>query len=485
MPSAYRAPAGYDNWSYLTELKGLDLGDFDPAREADYHSLRWGAPMPPKVVTLPPRTGNGHRKPTKPATAVPAQTAEEVLREVPEPPPVDPLQPATASLKDGRDKVKALRDSLQEIEKERDPIIRQAALYSLRQNLGIQNQREWSFLIGALLQEQEEQPPSDFDSILGLESAAAPLASDLFARGLLTLVASDGGVGKSSLLYRLAEAVSRGETFAGQHATTQGNVRIYQLDESVQDAGVKFRRMGLDPCRDRFSVRWKFSPAELPELRREIEENHLTLVILDSLFRIFGGYGQEITAPETALWLYQLNRIASDTGAAIVMAHHLTKPSAGAKRTRTEVTSYDLFGSSYLFNATGDCWGLYRSPREGADQEFCIRCLKSRSGIVTTGTTYDLQGSEEDYSWIHAGITGSTESLTDRLKGRELVAEFLRSRGKALAAEEVASALHIARRVAQKHLMRLVDERLVVREKGASSGGRASWRYRAVPLTRT
>jgi hypothetical protein len=341
MPSAYRAPAGYDNWAFLTELKGLDLGDFDPAREADYHSLRWGAPMPPKVVTLPPRTGNGHRKPTKPATAVPAQTAEEVLREVPKP------------------------------------------------------------------------------------------------------------------------------------------------DESVQDAGVKFRRMGLDPCRDRFSVRWKFSPAELPELRREIEENHLTLVILDSLFRIFGGYGQEITAPETALWLYQLNRIASDTGAAIVMAHHLTKPSAGAKRTRTEVTSYDLFGSSYLFNATGDCWGLYRSPREGADQEFCIRCLKSRSGIVTTGTTYDLQGSEEDYSWIHAGITGSTESLTDRLKGRELVAEFLRSRGKALAAEEVASALHIARRVAQKHLMRLVDERLVVREKGASSGGRASWRYRAVPLTRT
>jgi hypothetical protein len=88
MASAYRAPAGYDDWSYLTELKGLDLGDFDPAREADYYSVRYGTDMPRKVVTLPPRTGNGHRKPVKPATAeppIPAQTAEEVLRDEPAP----------------------------------------------------------------------------------------------------------------------------------------------------------------------------------------------------------------------------------------------------------------------------------------------------------------------------------------------------------------------------------------------------------------
>jgi hypothetical protein len=304
----------------------------------------------------------------------------------------------------------------------------------------------------------QRQPPSDFDAIRNLQTTAKPLATDLFARGLLTLVAADGGIGKSSLLYRLSEAVTRGEPFAGQHATTQGNVRIYQLDESSIDAGRKFHRMGLDPCRERWSCRWRFSPAELPELRREIEDNHLSLVILDSLFSIFGGYGQQITDPETALWLYQLNRIAADTGAAIVMSHHLTKPAPAAKRTRTEVTAHDLFGSSYLFNATGDCWGLYRSPREGAEQEFCIRCLKSRSGIAATGTTYDLQGSEEDYSWFHAGISGSTETLTDRLKGRELVAEFLRSKGTALTADQIAAALHLSRTMVHRHLSRLVDE---------------------------
>jgi hypothetical protein len=420
------------------------------------------------------------------AEAVRAAAARELLRqsepEIRNEP--EPQEPSRLSLQQGQDKVKALRASLQTLEGERDPIIRHAALYSLRQNLGITNQRDWAFLIGALVQEQEQPPPSDFDGIMGLETSAAPLATDLFARGLLTLIAAEGGLGKTSLVYRLAEAVSHGTPFAGQHSTTAGNVRIYQLDESPVDAKRKFERMGLDPCRERFSLRWKFSPAELPELRREIEENQLSLVILDSLFRIFGGYGQQITDPETALWLYQLNKIASDTGAAIALTHHLTKPAPAAKRTRTEVTAHDLFGSTYLFNATGDCWGLYRSPREGAEDEYCLRCLKSRSGIVTTGTTYDLQGSEEDYSWLHSGITGSTESLTDRVKGRERVWELLHSRGAAMTADQVAAALHLARRDAQKHLTKLWDERLVTREKSPSNGGRPGWGYRAVPLAR-
>jgi hypothetical protein len=241
MPSAYRAPAGYDNWAFLTELKGLDLGDFDPAREADYHSLRWGEPMPPKVVTLPPRTGNGHRKPTKPATAVPAQTAEEVLREVPKP-KVEPLDQWEAELK-------KLIDPKHE-GYEKNSVRRQIRAATLAQETGLrvspdQVRKRLRALQRDLLGFGGKKGTAGGEVATITEKEF--VVSDLIAKGCLTGIAAFNKVGKTKLAVRIAADLIHQQPVMGRFHVAPGPHRIvlWLTDQPGADSAQYLKAVGL------------------------------------------------------------------------------------------------------------------------------------------------------------------------------------------------------------------------------------------------
>ena len=61
------------------------------------------------------------------------------------------------------------------------------------------------------------------------------IVSEFGAAGALVILAAEKGTGKSSLCYAMAAAISNGSKFLNQCDTVQGNVLVWQADESKGD----------------------------------------------------------------------------------------------------------------------------------------------------------------------------------------------------------------------------------------------------------
>lgn len=378
------------------------------------------------------------------------------------------------------DTLQRLKDGIAAINDLSTPVARTVAQSCLRGELGL-GKDAYKQAVQDLLEEQETPAPTSFDELMKLDTGVHSSIEDLAAQGTLTLVAAEGHAGKTSLFYRMAEAISTGENFAGKFKTTQGAALIYQLDESPTDAITKFRRMSLEPDASRFIPKWKLSPSMIPELEQDIRDHKPVAVFADSLMRIFGGRGISLNDAEFGIWLYQLNSIASRYGTSFFLSHHLKKPDS---QKRTRVSKHDLFGTAFLFNGTSDCWGLYPSEQEGArSDEFSLEFLKARSGVQEVGTVFNFQGCQEDFSWEFMGVQGQTESLQEKKLFADEVRDLLALKGGEWTAQDVADYFTfqgrpISNERARTTLVKLYERRFMVgRGKRSSNGGRPSWKY--------
>ena len=69
---------------------------------------------------------------------------------------------------------------------------------------------------------------------------------DLFgAKGSCVLLAADKGSGKTTFIYRMAEALEYQKMFMGELKTKKSNVFVWQADESRNNALDKFKLMDL------------------------------------------------------------------------------------------------------------------------------------------------------------------------------------------------------------------------------------------------
>ena len=284
------------------------------------------------------------------------------------------------------------------------------AMQGLRKDLGI-NKAELAEVITALQEELHDYSGStSFEDVMKSTVVTEPLVERLIPVGCVCLLAAEGGTGKTSLLYRLAEAVSSGNTFAGAFKVPKAQpVLMVQKDESQVNALVKWRRMELKPGKGMFHVRWNFHVGMLPELRKWIVDSKAKLVLLDSLGTLLGGGGASLNDAEIGLlYMYHLNKIASDLGVSIVITHHLKKENSngreGQPRARV-VTKNSLYGSAYLVNGASICHGLYKEARQeyGAENDdsstLILKVLKDRSGITEDGDKFELRGNADDYSF--------------------------------------------------------------------------------------
>ena len=284
------------------------------------------------------------------------------------------------------------------------------AMQGLRRDLGI-NKKELAEIITALQEElHDDSGSTSFEDVMKNTVVSEPLVERLIPVGCVCLLAAEGGTGKTSLAYRLAEAVSSGTPFAGAFKVPKAQpVLMVQKDESQVNALVKWRRMELKPGKGMFHVRWNFHVGMLPELRKWIVDSKAKLVLLDSLGTLLGGGGASLNDAEIGLlYMYHLNKIASDLGVSIVITHHLKKENSngreGQPRARV-VTKNSLYGSAYLVNGASICHGLYKEARQeyGAENDdsstLILKVLKDRSGITEDGDKFELRGNADDYSF--------------------------------------------------------------------------------------
>ena len=324
------------------------------------------------------------------------------------------------------------------------------------------------------------------------------LVPRLLAKGSLTLLAADSGCGKSAWLYRLCEAVTTGSKFAGGFDVSKVcKVLIIQKDEPVNDTERKWTLQSLQHDQDLTFIQHDFHPGMLPELRRDIEESGAELILMDSFLTLFGGT-TNMNDPEMGLYIYMLNKMASDLNVCIIMTHHLRKDQSkerpGELPVTRPVTKADLYGSTYLVAGASTVLGMYKEYEPGMTLEqakdfpkIAVKVLKNRNGVCETGEKFVFQGCAEDMSFEFESFNGGTHTLSELDKLRDQILKILSVRVEpetALTLDELRGLLKgsFSAGAIRKEAMSLLQNAVktgVVRykEKKSKAAGRPSWRY--------
>lgn len=188
-----------------------------------------------------------------------------------------------------------------------------------------------------------EQPPAD---LLTRAWPPHPAVIDgLMPRGSVTLLASQDGIGKSRLVLLMAAHIAAGVAFAG-HATERSLVCYVAAEDSVQEvwrrlAAVYRTYPALAAGRDSVRVAGprhgalrivvSVSGAGLvvaPDIDSLVQScAGAGLIVLDTLSRVH-GQNENDNAVGAAL-ISAGERLAGETGAAVLMVHHVGKAARG------------------------------------------------------------------------------------------------------------------------------------------------------------
>ena len=306
------------------------------------------------------------------------------------------------------------------------PTQRRLAHQKLRKDLGIAD-KEYKSLMHTLLVEQSDENVQ-LDSIDAVKQAAAAseeraVVDRFLMAGAVSIIAAEGGCGKTALLWAISEAISTGSPLFGQLPTIKGHVVVIEADESWRNSAEKWARMDYSPNKDNVYTQWAWDPSKLLELEPTIQQHNSVAVLMDSFATLFSGGGESMNDSEIGLYLYTLNQMAARTGTAILVTHHLKKgASRDNKGNLRPITLADLFGSSYIVNGASDVWALWRTDDDG--QHFQLRYLKDRSMLVERNFDFQLTGSDESLRFNLHG--GSLHELEHRKTVREKLLSVLR-----------------------------------------------------------
>ncbi len=297
--------------------------------------------------------------------------------------------------------------------------------------------------------------PTNVAELRSDRSSTEWIISEFGAKGAAVILAAESGVGKTSFMYRAAEAVSLGIPLMGQLQTLPRRVLFVQADESRRNAADKLHLMGMEASFDFvFPDEAGWNGLDLDRLLTIIEQKCYGAIFLDSITTLLTGGLHSIRDVEFADPLYELNRIASDKGLLCILSAHLRKPEGGS---RSRVNLHDILGITSQVGAVSDVWGMWNPPSPTYGESTIMGCLGKRN--CQQGTTWHLQGDSEDFSWSQLAVGDSGLLPTKR---QELSAQIL----EVLRAEHPLSAGQVAKRLGAnaEHVRRLCVD-LYLRDK--------------------
>lgn len=340
---------------------------------------------------------------------------------------LDPAIAAQDELEhESQNNLKKLSGAWEAIKLMPSPTQRRLAHQKLRKDLGIAD-KEYKSLMHSLLIEQSDENVQ-LDSVDAVKKAAAAsteraVVDRFLMAGAVSIIAAEGGCGKTALLWAISEAISNGSPLFGQLPTIKGHVVIIEADESWRNSAEKWSRMDYSPNKDNVYTQWAWDPSKLLELEQTIQKHNSVAVLMDSFGTLFSGGGESMNDSEIGLYIYTLNQMAARTGTAILVTHHLKK---GASRDNSgnprPITLPDLFGSSYIVNGASDIWALWRTADD--EHSFQLRYLKDRSMLVERNFDFQLTGSDESLRFDLTG--GSLHELETRKTVKAKLLSILR-----------------------------------------------------------
>jgi putative DNA primase/helicase len=244
------------------------------------------------------------------------------------------------------------------------------------------------------------------------------LWSGYFARGMLTLIAGNGGTGKTTIALSFAATITTGGKWPDGTTAPLGSVVIWSGEDAVAEVLVpRLREAGADLSRVHFVTGdgQHFDPAtDMPDLERVARRvPDLRLFIVDPISSMIQGDSHKNT--EVRRGLAPALRLASETGAAVLGITHYAKNSAGR-------TAADRVIGSVAFSAVAR---TVLATAMGSDGEGRIVRAKNNIGATGDGFAYsiavetrDVGGSAAQVSRIEWGrpLYGFAEELLGQVE---------------------------------------------------------------------
>jgi len=289
------------------------------------------------------------------------------------------------------------------------------------------------------------------------------------AKGACVILAGDKGSGKTSFLYRLAEAVSSGGKFLMELETNKKKVLIWQTDESKNNALNKLHRMDIKSGFDIVFKEDGWEQLNIKKLREHVEINNYEVVLIDSISTLLANRGINFKDMEVATPLYELNDLASELNILIIINSHLNKED------RDEVNLNDLLGSGQISSAVSDIWAINKARIPQFDDHFIVRCLGKRN--CDDSILWNLQGSYEDLSWQIKTVGKDDILPSEKVEYRLRILSLLNENKTGLKLKEISAKLGCSMKTAQRCTTQLLTQNEIGRKKRSSYGGRPYYLY--------
>jgi len=284
------------------------------------------------------------------------------------------------------------------------------------------------------------------------------------------ILGAEKGSGKTSLLYRLCQAISAGDLFLDQLPTSPARCLVIQGDEPESQAQAKFHRMGFTPA---FELTFRDpAPLDLHWLEQLIASGRYDLIVIDSIGTLLTSSDLEVTDLAFSRVLYRLNKYLADHGVAGILTHHLNKPPD--RQIRKQVTHHDFLGVSTLIAACSDAWSLCRITTNPLwEGHYDLRCHGKR--FCRDGTLFNLQGHEEDFSWLLRS-TGDGLLPQDHLLLEQRIRDHFLSNPDPLPLDHLAQSLGTSYEYVRRVSLALFDDKQLHRQQ-VKTGERGRPRY--------
>jgi len=210
--------------------------------------------------------------------------------------------------------------------------------FLIKTNIGMSSFQEWKEWISA-----KNDGLPDIINLRDIWDNMPPLKPELI-EGILRIshkmiIASTSKAGKTFILMELAMAIAEGMNWIG-HRCKQGKVLYInmELDKDSFDNRFKdiYRRMGMDVGNHVENIDiWNLRGADktiselAPFVINRMKDQGYLAVMIDPLYKVLEG--DENSNGDVARVVAKFDKIAEETGAAVIYAHHFAKGSSASK----------------------------------------------------------------------------------------------------------------------------------------------------------
>jgi putative DNA primase/helicase len=341
-----------------------------------------------------------------------------------------------------------------------------------------------------------EPPPNDTNNgailirLADVEpEAIAWLWPGRLARGKLTLLTGDPGVGKSFIALDASARVSRGAAWPDETQAPLGDVLLLSAEDGIADTiRPRVEALGGDLARihvlraiRRQDTEAEFSlSSDLPDLERAITETQAILIVIDPLSAYLGDRDSYKDAEVRSL-LAPLAALAHRTGVSVLGVMHVGK---GDQRRAIHRT----LGSVAFVAAARIVLAVGKHPED--DTRRLVVSVKSNLGPVSPALAYRVDDGrlvweKSPISGLDAdavlGASALTEDRQERLDAANFLREFLED-GPVRAKEVLKAARENG--ISERTLYR-AKSRLGVRSSHTGSPGEPGPWYWSLPMTAT